>query len=89
MRRLRRSWLLLWLLVPLAVWGQDEVSDYDGRFAFTRMRYGSGRGRGGGSWAHDYPRADEHLPRIIADLTTIRPRIDGSNVLDLEDPRSS
>src|SRR5262245_15709763 len=90
MRRLRRSGLLLGLLVPLAVWAQADDSfdaDYDGRFAFTRVRYGSGRGRGG-SWAHDYPRADEHLPRIIADLTTIRPRVDApTKVLDLEDPR--
>ena len=80
---------MIGLLVPLALWAQADESDtdYDARFAFTRVRYGSGRGRGG-SWAHDYPRADEHLPRIIADLTTIRPRIDGPpKVLDLEDPR--
>jgi hypothetical protein len=90
MGRLQRRWLLLGLLVPLAVWAQGEEgdSDYDGRFTFTRVRYESGRGRFGGSWAHDYPRADEHLPRIIADLTTIRPRVDGpTKVLDLEDPR--
>jgi len=66
------------------VWGQT-VPEYDGTFVFTRIRYGSGFGRGGGSWAHDYPRADEHLPRIIAELTTMRPRVDASNVFDLED----
>jgi hypothetical protein len=88
MARPRRACLLVVLLLPLVAAGQDTPPDYDARFAFTRVRYGSGWGRGGGSWAHDYPRADEHLPRIIADLTTIRPRIDGAtNVLDLEDPR--
>jgi hypothetical protein len=59
--------------------------DYDGRFVFTRVRYG-GRGWGGGSWAHDYPRADQHLPHILKDLTAINPRTGASNVLDLEDP---
>jgi hypothetical protein len=73
-------------LLPLGVWGQPAAHDYDGRFTFTRIRYGSGFGRGGGSWAHDYPRADEHLPRIVAELSTMRPRVDGSNVFDLEDP---
>ena len=88
MRGVRRGCVLLGLLLPLTVWGQVDMPDYDGRFAFTRIRYGSGPGRRGGSWAHDYPRADEHLPRIIADLTTIRPRADGeSNVFDLEDDR--
>jgi hypothetical protein len=60
--------------------------DYDGRFVFTRIRYSSGWGWGGGSWAHDYPRADLHLPRILEDLTTITPRLEASNVLDLDDP---
>jgi hypothetical protein len=61
--------------------------DYDGRFVFTRIRYNSGWRWGGGSWAHDYPRADQHLPRILAELTAIRPRLEGTNVLDLDDER--
>ena len=77
--------LLLLLSLPPAVSGQAGSLDYDARFAFTRIRYSSGWGRGGGSWAHDYPRADEHLPRILAELTTMRPRLDGTNVFDLED----
>jgi hypothetical protein len=83
---MRRVCLVFVLLLPLTAWGQGDRPDHDGRFAFTRVRYGSGWGRGG-SWSHDYPRADEHLPRILADLTTIRPRIENGNVLDLEDPR--
>jgi hypothetical protein len=77
--------LLLLLALPPAVWGQAGRLDYDARFAFTRIRYSSGWGRGGGSWAHDYPRADQHLPRILAELTTMRPRLEGTNVFDLED----
>ena len=62
--------------------------EYDSRFAFTRIRYGGAGfgGFGGASWAHDYPRADLHLPRILDDLTTIRPQLDVSNVFDLDDP---
>ena len=71
-------------LLPLMAGGQETISDYDGSFTFTRIRYGSW-GRGGGSWAHDYPRADDNLPRIITELTTMQPRIGRSNVLDLED----
>ena len=72
------------LLLSVILSGQTAAPFYDGNFVFTRIRYGGG-GRGGGSWAHDYPRADEHLPRILAELTTLRPRTDGSQVLDLED----
>src|SRR5687768_6726143 len=56
--------------------------DYDGRFTFTRVRFS---GRGGG-WDHDYPQADRHLPLILNEVTALRPNLDGSNVLDLEDP---
>ena len=56
--------------------------DYDGRFTFTRVRF---TGRGGG-WDHDYPQADRHLPLILNEVTALRPNLDGSNVLDLEDP---
>jgi hypothetical protein len=83
------------LLFPLLASGQgwnryepelatDNIA-YNGRFTFSRIRYG-GRGWWGGSWAHDYPRADRHLPRILAELTTIKPNLDGSNVFDLDDP---
>ena len=51
----------------------DEARvDYDGRFAFVRLRYDLGGGRGGFGgfrreppWAHDYPRADRHLMKIL------------------------
>ena len=84
MRRVAGAAIAALLLTP-GVWGQESL-DYDSRFTFTRIRYGSGFGRfGGSSWAHDYPRADEHLPKILAELSTMQPRVDGSNVFDLED----
>jgi len=62
---------------------------YDGRFTFTRIRYGGsgfGRGGGGNAWSHDYPQADQNLPLILKELTAIPTNIDASNILDLEDP---
>ncbi|MDA1183385.1 MAG: DUF4159 domain-containing protein [Acidobacteria bacterium] len=94
--------LLLVLLVPLVASGQgrrslrqaDVAVDYDSHFAFTRIRYGAGReglARGffGGSnaWAHDYPVADRNLAAILDYITNMRVRLDGSNILDLDDPR--
>ena len=65
--------------------------DYDGRFTFVRLRWESGRGfgrRGGFSdaWNHDYPRAEQHLTRLLKDITYIDARTDGSLILTLDDP---
>jgi hypothetical protein len=61
---------------------------YNGNFTFTRIRYGSpwGSRRGAGAWAHDYPQADRHLPKILEYVSTIALNAHGSNVLDLDDP---
>jgi hypothetical protein len=66
---------------------------YDGRFTFARIKY---RGyerfmQEGPGWSHDYPRAEEHLMRIIREITAMRPFIEsekaiGGNVLALDDP---
>jgi len=85
LRRLLAAACVGALLLPVAGSGQASALVYDGAFAFTRIRYGSQFGRGG-SWSHDYPQADRNLPRILAELTTMRPRLDDSTVLDLEDP---
>jgi hypothetical protein len=67
--------------------------DYDSHFVFTRIRYnagGSGLARGffgGGGWEHDYPTADRNLTAIVDYITNVRVRLDGSNILDLDDPR--
>lgn len=65
---------------------------YDGKPAFVRLRYASGfsgfgRRRGGEPpWAHDYPTADIHMMKIVNDLTTVAPHVDGSNIYQLDDP---
>ena len=66
---------------------------YDGRFTFARIKY---RGflhftNEGPGWAHDYPDADEHLMRILAEVTTMRPfvvqgPIRGGAIVALDDP---
>lgn len=60
---------------------------YNGKFTFTRLRYnGGGNGWGSNAWNHDYPQADVHLPLIVDAITSIKPNLNVSNVLDLEDP---
>lgn len=63
---------------------------YDGRFTFVRLRYGSGTGfwggRRSGAWSHDYPRADQHLVRILEGITLVDANVGGTRVLDLDDP---
>ena len=91
--------LLVLLVAPLAA-GQfpplrrrslqeDVTVSYDSHYVFTRVRYGSGLVRGffGGAdgWAHDYPTADRNLSAILDYITNMRVRMDGSNILDLDD----
>jgi hypothetical protein len=59
--------------------------DYDGRFAFVRLRYEGGLRRDPG-WAHDYPRADWHFQRILEEITLARTYRDESNIMALDDP---
>jgi hypothetical protein len=71
---------------PLDVQGNTP---YDGRFVFIRLRYNSGFfGRRGGepTWAHDYPRGEVHFTKILKEITYVNPRVDGSNILGLDDP---
>jgi uncharacterized protein DUF4159 len=68
----------------------NDIS-YDGRFTFVRLRWqsGGGFGRRGGfsdAWNHDYPRAEQHLTRLLKDITYIDARTDGSLILTLDDP---
>jgi hypothetical protein len=63
---------------------------YDGRFVFVRLRYGSGFGDGygrrGAPWSHDYPDGEVHFSKILEELTLLRIRTDGSNILAIDDP---
>src|SRR5688572_284038 len=85
-------WLIALIAIPLLASGQRgaqnfEQVPYNGAFTFTRIRYGGYGFRGGGSaWAHDYPQADIHLPKIIEYVSTIPINVDASNVFDLDDP---
>ena len=78
---------------------RDEVRDpgepkveYDGRFAFVRLRYGpavdmnGGRFRREPPWMHDFPRADFHFLKILSEITFVRTYIDEGNILTLDDP---
>jgi len=63
--------------------------DYDGRFAFVRLRYGPAGGgfsRREPPWAHDYPKADFHFLKILGEITLTRPYVDEGNILTLDDP---
>ena len=67
------------------------LHDFGGEFTFTRIRYGarggSGYRRNSSAWAHDYPRADAHIAKLLSYLTTIRPNLEFTNVFDLDDGR--
>ncbi|MDH3223806.1 MAG: DUF4159 domain-containing protein [Gemmatimonadota bacterium] len=67
---------------------------YDGDFTFVRVRFNSGRGGGGFGrrggrqppWAHDFPFADNNFVKILDEVTYIRPHLDGTNVIEAQDP---
>jgi hypothetical protein len=63
---------------------------YDGRVVFIRLQYDTGFGgfrmRQGPPWSHDYPRGEMHFMKIIEEITQLKPRTDGSNILSLDDP---
>jgi hypothetical protein len=68
--------------------------NYDGHFTFARLKYAGGPGncyyRGEPSWAHGYgyanPPAEMNLMKIATDVTLLRPRMDGTNVVAIDDP---
>jgi hypothetical protein len=70
----------------------ESRAEYDGRFSFTRIRYGSaselasGRFRREPMWAHDFPRADFNFLKILGELTFVASFVDQGNVLTLDDP---
>ena len=73
--------------------GEFGNTAYDGRFVFVRLRYEmglrSGRFlRGDLPWAHDYPRAERNLSKILDEVTSVSPFVgpNGGNVLTLDDP---
>ena len=70
---------------------QERQAEYDGRFTFVRLRFDAG-GPGMGyspPWAHDYPRAERNLMRILDFATLLAPRMDATNILAMDDPELS
>lgn len=66
--------------------GSQHVK-YDGRWAFVRLRYMQGLGgRGGPAWAHDWPAGEQHFMQILDGVTNLDARLDGTNILTLDDP---
>jgi len=66
---------------------------YDGRFTFARIRFATLGGPQGWfeghpdvKWDHDFPRAERHLMHIMADVTLLRPYLEGGNIFTLDDP---
>lgn len=68
---------------------------YDGRFVFLRLRYdprvtfsrGDGFfGGGEAGWAHDYPRAERNLTKLLSELTLVRPFLEGGNIYPADSP---
>jgi hypothetical protein len=88
--------LLSALILPVLAAGQNffryfrteslPAVEYDGHFAFTRIRYGSRVG-GNCGWEHDYPAADRNFSAILDYITNMRVHLEGSNIFDLDDPR--
>jgi hypothetical protein len=68
--------------------------EYDGRFAFVRLRYGPAVDMSGGygryrrepPWMHDFPRADFHFLKILSEITFVRTYIDEGTIMTLDDP---
>lgn len=99
MRR-RGLWLLvLALMIPiLAVSAQrfrgrrapgsdpNPNVTYNGQFTFVRVKFEPIGGGWDLKWDHDYPRAENHFMKILDEVTGIRPRMDGSNILAFDDP---
>ncbi|HUQ79665.1 MAG TPA: DUF4159 domain-containing protein [Gemmatimonadaceae bacterium] len=55
---------------------------YDGRFTFVRLRY-DGRSEG---WSYDYPAMERHFMKVIKEITTVGPIVEGSNIHYFDDP---
>ena len=64
---------------------------YDGKFTFVRIRYDAQasrgrRGVGDAMWNHDYPRAEYHFDKILAEVSYTATYLGGGNVLRTDDP---
>ena len=67
---------------------QQYNTEYSGRFTFVRLMYRTDPWRAyrNPGWAHDYPVAERNFGKILSELTTMSPWMEGSNVLAMDDP---
>jgi hypothetical protein len=56
---------------------------YDGRLTFVRLRYPEVRSAG---WSYDQPAMERHFMKVVHEITSIGPVVDGSNIHDMDDP---
>jgi hypothetical protein len=65
-------------------------ASYDGRFTFVRVSYETAPGgywyRGLPAWAHGYPIAEQHLMKIMNEISYLGARDQEIDVLPLDDP---
>src|SRR5688572_23269755 len=63
---------------------------YSGRFTFARIKFeplgGEGGWRSDLKWDHDFPRAERNLMKILKELSSIEPFMDGGNVFTADAP---
>jgi len=63
---------------------------YDGRFTFARLKFtslpGGGYRNGYPPWGHEYPEAEQNLIRIMDAVSNLRPRLDATVVVPIDDP---
>jgi hypothetical protein len=61
---------------------------YDGQFIFIRLRYGGPAQAVSRNlpWSHDYPWGERNFMRILNEVSLLRPKIDETGILDLDDP---
>jgi hypothetical protein len=72
----------------------SATTEYDGRFSFVRIRYGGAAGLAQGRfefrreppWAHDFPRADFNVLKILGEITFLNTMVDQGNIRTLDDP---
>jgi hypothetical protein len=69
---------------------------YDGQFTFVRLKHQGSPGqcyyRGEPSWAHGYGyteagAAEVNLMKIVSEISVMRPHVDATNVLAIDDPQ--
>jgi hypothetical protein len=73
---------------PAAQFRRAEAVPYNGKFTFTRIRYGSSSGsrrRSRSAWDQHYPEADLNMQAMLEEFTAVSANTGASNVFELED----